>query len=320
MNQQARPDNPLHAKDIEHFLKFGYVKLENCFDVSPGSLASRWRTRTWLRCGYDPADPRTWAEEKIHFNRVNNVDLTTFAPGVAAAINQLLGGHAIANDPLCWGDGLIVNYRLGAEAPWIPPGPDAHDWHKDGDFFLHFLDSPEQALLTVVLWDDVVERGGPTYIAADSIAHVARFLAAHPGGVCPAEGDPERDGLPSDIARYDFPSIIRECRDFRQVTGRAGDVYLMHPFMLHTASQNVLKQPRFVSNPAVSLRDPMNFHRPDGAYSPVEQAVLHALGVAYLDFTPAAPRRRIEGGTERIRKATELERLATARADAKATP
>ena len=103
------------------------------------------------------------------------------------------------------------------------------------------------------------------------------------------------------------------------MTGHAGAVYLMHPFMLHTASQNVLKPPRFVSNPAVSLRDPMNFHRPDGAYSPVEQAVLHALGVAYLDFTPAAPRRRIEGGTERIRKATELEQLAAARAAPQAT-
>lgn len=33
-----------------------------------------------------------------------------------------------------------------------------------------------------------------------------------------------------------------------------------------------------------------------------------------------APHRRIEGGAERIRKATELERLATARADSKAMP
>ncbi|MDA0321230.1 MAG: hypothetical protein O2923_00730 [Verrucomicrobia bacterium] len=61
-----------------------------------------------------------------------------------------------------------VNYRLGADALWTPPGPDAQGWHKDGDFFLHFLDSPEQGLLTLVLWDDVVERGGPTYIVAES--------------------------------------------------------------------------------------------------------------------------------------------------------
>jgi len=318
MDRQAGIDGPLDADDLDHFLKFGYVKLEKCFDTSPGSLAYRWREETWQRCGYDPSDPRTWAEEKIHFNREENVDLTEFAPSVVGAMNQLLGGHAIVNDPISWGNGLIVNYRLGADEPWIPPGPDAYDWHKDGDFFLHFLDSPEQALLTVVLWDDVVERGGPTYIAVDSVGHVARFLADHPQGVCPAEGDPERDGLPADIPRYDFRSMIRECRDFRQATGRGGDVYLMHPFMLHTFSQNVLKRPRFISNPAVSLREPMNFHRPDGAYSPVERVVLEALGLTHLDFEPTVPRRRIDGAAERVRKAAELERLATSRADPKA--
>jgi len=92
----------------------------------------------------------------------------------------------------------------------------------------------------------------------------------------------------------------------------------MHPFMLRTASQNVLKRPRFISNPAVSLREPMNFHRPDGAYSPVERVVLEALGLTHLDFEPTVPRRRIDGAAERVRKAAELERLATARADPKA--
>lgn len=95
----------------------------------------------------------------------------------------------------------------------------------------------------------------------------------------------------------------------------------MHPFMLHTASQNVLERPRFISNPPVSLRDPMNFHRPDGAYSPVERAVLDGLGLIHLDFAPTALRRRIEGGAERVRKAAELERLATtARTDPKTKP
>lgn len=313
MEEYAVVDGPLEANDIEHFIASGYVKLEKCFDTSPGSLAARWREDTWRRCGYDPDDSSTWAEARIHFNRTENVDVTEFAPIAAGAIKQLVGGHEIAQNPISWGNGLIVNYRYGADRPWVPPGPDADNWHKDGDFFLHFLDSPEQALLTVVLWDDVVERGGPTYFAADSVSHVARLLAAHPEGVCPFEGDPERDGLPGDIHRYDFPGLIAECRDFRQATGCAGDVFLMHPFMLHSASPNVLKRPRFISNPAVSLREPMKFHRPDGAYSPVERAVLNGLGVTHLDFKPTVPRRSVDGGAERIRKATEIENLAKAR-------
>ena len=55
-------------------------------------------------------------------------------------------------------------------------------WHKDGDFFRHFLDSPEQGLLTFVLWSDIEPRGGGTFVAADSVPVVARTLAAAPGG------------------------------------------------------------------------------------------------------------------------------------------
>jgi hypothetical protein len=64
----------------------------------------------------------------------------------------------------------------------------------------------------------------------------------------------------------------------------------------------------------------MSFYRPDGAYSPVERAVLDGLGLTHLDFAPTAPRRRIEGGAERVGKAAELERLATDRADPKTKP
>jgi hypothetical protein len=53
-------------------------------------------------------------------------------------------------------------------------------WHKDGDFFRHFLVSAEQALLTFVLWTDMLHKGGGTFVAADSVPVVARFLAEHP--------------------------------------------------------------------------------------------------------------------------------------------
>ena len=51
-------------------------------------------------------------------------------------------------------------------------------WHNDGDFFVHFLDSPEQGLLVIPLWSDVVERGGGTVICCDGIAHIARHLVS----------------------------------------------------------------------------------------------------------------------------------------------
>jgi hypothetical protein len=93
---------------------------------------------------------------------------------------------------------------------------------------------------------------------------------------------------------FDIQTMIGQCRDFEQATGRAGDVYLMHPYMLHAASQNVLRRPRLITNPPVHLKEPMNFNRADPAeFSPVERAVLRGLGVDRLDFRPTAERRKI---------------------------
>jgi hypothetical protein len=146
---------------------------------------------------------------------------------------------------------------------------------------MHFLDSPEQGLLVVVLFSDIHPRGGGTFIACDSVAPVARYLAAHPEGVNP----------------FGFPGKewIKECHDFRETTGRAGDVFLLHPFLVHTSSYNHRPEARLMINPPVHLREPMRFdRRADGsAYSPVELAVLRALGVEHYDFHPTGPRQKI---------------------------
>jgi hypothetical protein len=61
--------------------------------------------------------------------------------------------------------------------------------------------------------------------------------------------------------------------------------------MLHASSQNVIRQPRWMTNPPLVLKEPLNFNRPDPAdFSLVERATLRALGVERLDFRPAAPR------------------------------
>ena len=76
-----------------------------------------------------------------------------------------------------------------------------------------------------------------------------------------------------------------------EATGRLGDVVLMHPYMLHAVSQNHRGTARLITNPPIALTEPMEFDRDDPAeYSPVERAVLRALGVQRLAYRPAAPR------------------------------
>ena len=81
---------------------------------------------------------------------------------------------------------------------------------------------------------------------------------------------------------------------FVEATGEVGDVYLLHPFILHAKAQNVLRLPRIITNPPVTLAEPMRFDRTDpDEHSLVERAVLRALDVERLEFAPAAARQNV---------------------------
>jgi hypothetical protein len=110
---------------------------------------------------------------------------------------------------------------------------------------------------------------------------------------------------------------------FVEVTGQVGDVYLLHPLMLHTASNNALRKVRVITNPPVSIQEPFVFDRPDGGYSIVERKTMKALdkeqGLKGWKIT--AERQRLvpkrvrvqeamkRAEDERLRKSAEDERL-----------
>lgn len=270
------------------FVDKGYVVVRDCF--SRGAAEEYART-IWTRLGYDRDDPSTWAKPSVHMPAHQRMDVWEFAPKAWDAVCDLLGGEERIAQPYTWGDGFIVNLWQGADRPWEPASPRSPGWHKDGDFFRHFLDSPEQGLLTLVLWSDVRHRGGATFVAADSVGPVARHLAAHPEGVPPA-------GFP-------IPELVGRCSRFVEATGRAGDVYLLHPFVLHAKAQNTLRVPRFITNPPVTLAGPMRFDRADpGEFSLVERAVLRGLGVDRYEFTPTAAREAVV--PERLRRQARM--------------
>jgi hypothetical protein len=280
----------LTGEQAGQFLERGFVTVPGAFDADG---AQRWLGEAWIRFGYDRDDPGSWAEKRIHLSARSHVDARTFAPAAWRSAMELTGGAQRVRLPWKWGNSFIANLGVGDDRPWQPPSPAAGGWHKDGDFFRHFLDSPEQALLTLVLWTDMLPRGGGTFVAADSVPVVARFLAEHPEGVLPGE--------------FDYAGLIGQCRDFVEMTGQAGDVVLLHLYTLHATSQNVLGVSRIITNPALALREPMNFNRPDaGDFSLVEQAVLRALGADRLDFAPTAPRESVVPDRVRRQRAREV--------------
>lgn len=141
-------------------------------------------------------------------------------------------------------------------------------------------------------------------ICPDGLDGVARYLAAHPEGVLPVKHTlvPSTNTMPNPKDNPGFWSHLREVKNFHkfvELTGEVGDVVLLHPLMLHSASKNHLRIPRVIINPPVGLREPFNFCRSDGNYSLVEQKTLRALGVDKLDFKPSTERRGIV--PERVR-------------------
>ena len=270
----------LTPEQIDDFVRDGFVVVPQAIDPA---WCEEQVQQGFRRLGIDEHDPSSFHVHRTHMPITQGFAYAEHAPAAEKALRQLLGGRELAHAPIFTDNFIVV--LPGAGRPWKPPEAERGGWHKDGDWFLHFLDSPEQAILGVVLWRDIEPRGGGTYFAPDSIGPVARELLAHPEGLRPEQ--------------FDFEALHGECHDFRELTGRAGDVVWMHPYMLHSLSSNALDRPRVLSNPSSSLAGPMCFKRPDGAYSPVERCVLHALGVERIAFEATSPRERLHPERER---------------------
>jgi hypothetical protein len=279
----------LTDEQVQSFLDKGYLVVKNSLDTS---VAERWIDEAYERLGYKKDAPSTWEKDIIWMDHKNQMPIRKLAPRAWDALLDVVGGedrletqvmrlnesgHFTSINSFMWSDAFIVNFHRGADQPWQPPSPQVKGWHKDGSYFRHYIDSREQALLTIVLWSDVLHQGGATFIAPDSVRVVARYLYEHPEGVDPHD--------------FDFQELISHCTQFEEVTGQAGDFIILHPYMLHASSQNVLRKPRFMSNPPIVLKEPMNLNRENPAdFSLLERATLHYLGLERLDFQPAVPR------------------------------
>ena len=277
---------------VQSFLDKGYLIVKDCL---VRNIADSWIDQAYERLGYDKNDPSTWTKDIVWMDHKNQMPVREVAPKAWAAILDVVGGedrletqvmripesgHFSTINSSLWSDAFIANFHRGADKPWQPPSAQVTGWHKDGSYFRHFVDSREQALLTVVLWSDMLHQGGGTFIAPDSVRVIARLLYEHP------------EGIPAN--NFDFQSIIAQCGQFEELTGKAGDFVILHPYMLHASSQNVLRVPRFMTNPPIVLKEPMNLNRPNPKdFSLLERATLHYLGLERYDFKPAGPREAI---------------------------
>ncbi|MCM6772816.1 phytanoyl-CoA dioxygenase family protein [Nocardia sp. CDC159] len=260
----------LTEAQLEGFVAEGFVKVEHAF--APETAAAG-REILWRATGCTPDDPATWTQPVIrlgdHAEQPFRIAVT--APALTEAFDQLVGfGRWLPRNSL---GGWPI--RFPSEQP---PGDDG--WHVDAsfagddpaDFFTWRINVRTQgrALLMLFLFSDVDAEDAPTRIRVGSHLRLPAVLAPH--------GD-------RGLAMSD-PRVLECCNagteDLPQVsaTGRAGDVYLCHPFLVHAAQPNRTGRPKFMAQPPLLLREPCDLDRADGAYSPVEQAIRRGLALS----------------------------------------
>ncbi|MFF0493201.1 phytanoyl-CoA dioxygenase family protein [Nocardia sp. NPDC004068] len=251
---------------IEGFITDGFVRIEQAF---PRATADAGRAILWRATGRDPDDPRTWTEPVIRLGEHGEEPFraAATAPALVEAFDQLVGAGR-------W----LPRISLGTFPIRFPSERSAGDdgWHVDaslpGEDYTDFLTwrvnvrSEGRALLMLFLFSDVSAADAPTRIRVGSHTRLSGVLAPHGAAGLPI-GGPEMQAAYADTA--DLPEVA--------ATGRAGDVYLCHPFLVHAAQRHRGDRPKFMAQPPLLPREPCVLDRPDGAYSPVEQAIRRGL-------------------------------------------
>ncbi|MFC8527469.1 phytanoyl-CoA dioxygenase [Nocardia sp. NPDC057227] len=247
---------------VERFITDGFVRVAGAFDRD---LGLRCAAELWAHIGLDAADPASWTRSLIWVPGLSSPPFTAAAGTdvLVAAYDRLVGAGR-------WRPRLGLG-TFPLRFPSSEP-PEAAGWHVEASFTgadggpRVDLRSRGRALLMLFLFSDVGADDAPTLLRVGSHLAVPPFLrGSGPAGrdwteVC-AEVVPATDG----------------CRVVA-ATGRIGDVFLCHPFLVHTAQAHRGRVPRFLAQPPL---EPVGGLDLDGDRpAPVAEAVRRGLAAA----------------------------------------
>jgi hypothetical protein len=299
---------------VEHFMEFGWVKLEQAFSRDDALTAQEFLWGKLAERGVIKDDRSTWTQAMVRMNE--GYEAPEFracnTERLADAIEDLLGRNRWSQrgKDMGWG-WWPVNFAVGADKPWDVP---LTGWHYDGQHFRHYVDSWEQGLLLLPLFSEIGAQGGGTVIAEGSHNIVAKVLAEHPEGLDHPEAiklakqhpwlaevsgaiAQDNTSAPTDIYASDevaaagaevgriekfMNNVYRDPDGYNlrvaETTGSPGDVIFCHPFLFHASAPNLSGKPRFMCNKTTPLKERMQLHRDNAAdYSPVELSIRKAL-------------------------------------------
>lgn len=219
------------------------------------------RSRVWRtlerKHGFRCDDPASWSPQAVwglQSLKRHSVFEPIGGPRLTAALDALLGPGCWKR-PKDWGQ-MLVSFPGGG--PWTVPH---HPWHTDFPYT-----GPTDRVWGALVFSfvsDVPPRNGGTAVLMGSPELVRRFVGRWPreklqkmktvrralmssdpwlAALCSAEPDPER------VARFMEREHVVDGVPLRvvELTGRAGDVVVGHPWLLHCPVPNRGDQPRIM--------------------------------------------------------------------------
>ncbi|QIP11912.1 phytanoyl-CoA dioxygenase family protein [Spirosoma aureum] len=255
----------LTKQQIEQFIRDGFVRIDNAFSEEN---AQEVRDILWQDLPCDHNNPDTWTKPVIRLGMYGQ------EPFVRAANTDVL--HR-AFDQLVGFGKWITCKNMGTFPVRFPSNeePDDTGWHVDASFpgadpanYLEWrinVRSKGRALLMLFLFSDSTEDDAPTRIRTGSHLDVARLLA-----------ETGETGLSFMELAGKLAQLPR--RNETMAIGKAGTVYLCHPFLAHAAQAHRGKEPRFLAQPPLLLRNELTISGSEVGYTPVEEAIRIGLG------------------------------------------
>lgn len=250
----------LSNKEIAQFITSGYVRIDHAFSKE---LADAALDILWNHLPCDRYDPSTWKEPVIRLGMYTQQPFidSLNTPQLKLIFNQLVGeGKWIP----CKSVGTFpVRFPSGQQPNDTGKHVDAGFPGKDPNNFLEWrvnVKSKGRALLMLVLYSDVSENDAPTVIYQGSHIDVAKLLSK--------EGD-------AGLSFMELAGRLEALPKRREIyaTGKAGTVYLCHPFLVHSAQAHRGNTPKFMAQPPLLLKGELSVSGPGAGDSPVEQAI-----------------------------------------------
>lgn len=250
----------LSKKEIEHFILNGFVRIDNAFSQE---IADTAIDILWNHLSCDRSNPSTWTEPVIRLGMYTNEPFvkSVNTPKLHTAFNQLIGKdkwipcRSVGTFPVRFPSDQQPN-DTGKHVDVSFPGNDPNNYFE----WRANVKSKGRALLMLILYSDVSENDAPTVIYEGSHLDVASLLFT--------EGD-------LGLSFMELARKIEELPKRKEVlaTGKAGTVYLCHPFLVHSAQPHRGSTPKFMAQPPLLLKGELTISGSDIGYTPVEKAI-----------------------------------------------